>query len=293
MQALPNLSRSMDFVLSFTKREEEFKQKLTEARKAREVAAQEVDKAKEEIATLKMKLEVTNNQLVQALARAKENLDREKRAEAEAAGRIKELSSQLESERAELARVRSLLSAEEQTSADLRARLASSEAAAKAANEGFEYAVETIDKEVSGHMQAIVEVVAEQLSLQLDWNSFAMAARERFQAALEASQAVPATPGLESTPATPLPDLPGDVLPPPPDLPGDVLPPPPDLPAEAPTLSSDPPDEAPPHPSGSTGDVPPPPSEAPDEAPPPPPTEPAGAHPASSSAQVGEGSSDK
>jgi hypothetical protein len=272
----------MDFVLSSTKREEEFKQKLAEARKAREVAAQEAEKAKEEVATLKMKLEVTNNQLIQALDRAKENLDREKRAEAEAAGRIKELLSQLELERAELARVRPLLSAEEKTSADLRAKLASSEAAVKAANEGFDYAVETIDREVSGHMQAIVEVVAEQLSLQLDWNSFAMAARERFQATLEASQAVPATPGLESTPATPLPDLPGDVLPPPPDLP-----------VEAPTLSSDPPDEAPPHPSRSTGDVPPLPSEAPDEAPPPPPADPASAHPAPSSAQVGEGSSDK
>jgi hypothetical protein len=35
-----------------------------------------------------MELEVTNNQLIQALAKAQENLDRERRAEAEAARKI-------------------------------------------------------------------------------------------------------------------------------------------------------------------------------------------------------------
>ena len=282
VQALSYFSRSLEFLASSSKREEENKQKLAEVRKAREAAIQEANKAKEEVTTLKMKLEVTNNQLVQALARVQENLDRERKAEAEAAGRIKELSSQLESARAELAEVRPLLSAEEKTSADLRAKLTSAEAAAKAANEGFDYAVETIDREVSGHMQAIVEVVAEQLSLQLDWNSFALAARARYQANLEASQVVPTTPGPDSTSATPLPDSPGDVLPPPPDLP-----------ADAPTLSSELPVEAPPRPSGSPGDAPPPPSEAPDVAPPPPLVDLVGGHPVPLSTQVGEGSSDK
>jgi hypothetical protein len=281
VQALPYFSRSLEFLASSSKREEENKQKLAEVRKTREAAVQEANKAKEEVTTLKMKLEVTNNQLVQALARAQENLQRERKAEAEAAGKIKELSSQLELARAELTKVRPLLSAEEKNSADLRAKLASAEAAAKAANEGFDYAVETIDKEVSGHMQAIVEVVAEQLSLQLDWNSFALAARERYQATLEASEAAPTTPGPDSASATPLPDLPGDVLPPPLDLP-----------ADAPTLSSELPDEAPPRTSGSPGDVPPPPSEAPDVAPPPL-ADLAGGHPAPVSTQVGEGSSDK
>jgi hypothetical protein len=282
MQALPYFSHCLEGFASASKREEENKQKLAEVRKARDAAAQEVEKAREEVTTLKMKLEVTNNQLVQALTRAQENLDRERKVEAEAAGKIKQLSSQLELERAELARVRPLLLAEEKTSAGLRAKLVSAEAAAKAASDEFDYAVETIDKEVSGHMRAIVEVVAEQLSLQLDWNSFALAARARYEAILETSPAVPMTPGPESTPATPLPDLPADVLPPPPDLPVD-----------APTLSSELPDEEPPHPSGPPGDAPPPPSEAPDVAPPPPPVDSVGAHSAPLSAQVGEGSSDK
>ena len=111
VQALPYFSRSLEFLASTSKREEENKQKLAESRKTREAAVQEANKAKEEVTTLKMKLEVTNNQLVQALARAQENLQREKRAEAEAAGRIKELSSQLELARAELAKVCPLLSA--------------------------------------------------------------------------------------------------------------------------------------------------------------------------------------
>jgi TRAP-type mannitol/chloroaromatic compound transport system substrate-binding protein len=88
-----------------------------------------------------MKLEVTNNQLVQALEKAQENLYRERKAEAEAAKNISELPSRFEQERVELARVRPLLSAEEKASADLRAKLVSTEVAAKAAVDDFEYAV--------------------------------------------------------------------------------------------------------------------------------------------------------
>jgi chromosome segregation ATPase len=113
---------------------------LAEAWKARDAATQQADKAKEEETTLRMKLEVTNNQLVQALEKAQENLDRERKAEAEAAKKISELSSQLEWERVELARVRPLLSAEEKVSTDLRAKLASSEEATNAAVADFEYA---------------------------------------------------------------------------------------------------------------------------------------------------------
>jgi hypothetical protein len=186
-----------------------------------------------------------------------------------------------------------LLSAEEKASVDLRVKLASAEATAKAAGEDFDYAVETIDSEVSGHMQAIVEVVAEQLSLQLDWNVFVPAARARYEAALRASQAVPMTPGLDAAPDTLLPDLPGDVLPSPPDIP-----------LEAPTLSSELPVVEPPLPSGPPSDtplpppeapdvVPLPPPEAPDVAPLPPPADPVDAPSAPLSAQVGEGSSGK
>jgi hypothetical protein len=48
MQALPYFSRGLEFLASASKREEENKQKLAEARKVRDAAAREADKAKEE-----------------------------------------------------------------------------------------------------------------------------------------------------------------------------------------------------------------------------------------------------
>jgi molecular chaperone GrpE (heat shock protein) len=207
VQALPYFSHSLEGFSLALKREADAKQKLTEACKARDAACQEAEKAREEATSLGLKVDVVNNQLLEALEKARVSLERERKVEAESAARMSELSSQLKQERAELSKVRSLLSAEGKTSPDLRAKLASAEEAAAAATADFEYAAETIDREVSGHMQAIVEVVAERLNLQLDWNSFAPAARERYEVILRASQVVPMTPGSEAAPGTPLPDF--------------------------------------------------------------------------------------
>ena len=236
-----------------------------------------------------LRLDVINNQLLEALEKARFHLERERKVEAESAERISELSSQLKQERAELSKVRSSLSAEEKISADLRVRLASAEEAAATATADFEYAAETIDREVSGHMRAIVEVVAERLSLQLDWNTFAPSARERYEVILEASQAVPMTPGSEAAPGTPLPDFIDNlstnlaVDPPAPssDPSGAVPSSLPGPPADAPLPSSGTPAGAS-LPSGPPSAAPLLPSEPPSVAPSAPP-----------SAQVGEGSSVK
>jgi hypothetical protein len=267
VQALPYFSHGLEgFSLTF-KREEEAKRKLAEACEARDAALKEAEKAKEEATTVGLRLDVINNQLLEALEKARFHLERERKVEAESAERISELSSQLKQERDELSKVRSLLSAEEKTSADLQVKLASAEEAAATATADFEYAAETIDREVSGHMRAIVEVVAERLSLQLDWNVFDPPARERYEAILEASQAVPMTPGFEAAPGTPLPDR-IDNLPPNPA-------------ADPPAPSSDPSGAVPSSLPGPPAGVPLPPGP------------PSAAPSAPPSAQVGEGSSVK
>jgi molecular chaperone GrpE (heat shock protein) len=284
VQALPYFSHSLEGFSLALKRETDAKQKLTEACKARDAACQEAEKAREEATSLGLKVDVVNNQLLEALEKARVSLERERKVEAESAARMSELSSQLKQERAELSKVRSLLSAEGKTSADLRAKLASAEEAAAAATADFEYAAETIDREVSGHMQAIVEVVAERLNLQLDWNLFAPAARERYEVILRASQVVPMTPGSEAAPGTPLPDS-VDNLPPNPAA--DLSAPASDLPGAAPPSSSGPPAGAPLPPDSPS--VAPPLSSGPLGIAPKPPLPSSGDAP--SSAQVGEGSS--